>query len=418
MRLKELSPASTTASPVETHSISWAFKCRRNTVLVLLVTQITLSALLMRYSRTHAPEGHRYRASVAVVMTEAMKLPIALLLAGCTLGSPRALMDLLRNELPTRSTLKCAVPAFAYTLQGNLLFVATANLETPTFQVTYQTKTLFTALFSVLMLGRRLVPSQWAALFLLFGGTVLATDLSGSGGGRERSTESAALGLSAVIIAALLSASSSVYFEMVLKQESLPDSYASSGDLALWTRNIQLGSFALPLSLLAAALQDGRHIMRVGPLQVHAKRRVQALLTGRSERARTRARTSRRMPACLGLLPTGCRLPLPAQGFNDIVWLVVIVNGLGGLLVAATMKYADNIVKCFATALAIISGTLLSVPIFGFVLSQVCFAHTPSAPTPCPMAPTPRPLPAPHLLRRPLPPSAPLSSTLCSLELP
>ena len=281
MCLKELSPASTTASPVETRSISWAFKCRRNTVLVLLVTQITLSALLMRYSRTHAPEGHRYRASVAVVMTEAMKLPIALLLAGCTLGSPRALMDLLRNELPTRSTLKCAVPAFAYTLQGNLLFVATANLETPTFQVTYQTKTLFTALFSVLMLGRRLVPSQWAALFLLFGGTVLATDLSGSGGGRERSTESAALGLSAVIIAALLSASSSVYFEMVLKQESLPDSYASSGDLALWTRNIQLGSFALPLSLLAAALQDGRHIMRVGPLQVHAKRRVQTLLTPR-----------------------------------------------------------------------------------------------------------------------------------------
>ena len=38
----------------------------------------------------------------------------------------------------------------------------------------------------------------------------------------------------------------------------------------------------------------------------------------------------------------------------------------GGLLVAATMKYADNIVKCFAAALAILSGTLLSIPLFGF----------------------------------------------------
>ena len=33
------------------------------------------------------------------------------------------------------------------------------------------------------------------------------------------------------------------------------------------------------------------------------------------------------------------------------------------------MKYADNIAKCFATAIAIVSGTLLSVPIFSFHLS-------------------------------------------------
>ena len=49
----------------------------------------------------------------------------------------------------------------------------------------------------------------------------------------------------------------------------------------------------------------------------------------------------------------------------------MVLNGLGGLLVAATMKYADNIVKCFAAALAILSGTLLSVPIFGFELSPI-----------------------------------------------
>ena len=48
--------------------------------------------------------------------------------------------------------------------------------------------------------------------------------------------------------------------------------------------------------------------------------------------------------------------------------MIVLLNGCGGLLVAATMKYADNVVKCFAAALAILSGTLL-VPIFGFAPS-------------------------------------------------
>ena len=52
-------------------------------------------------------------------------------------------------------------------------------------------------------------------------------------------------------------------------------------------------------------------------------------------------------------------------------WIIVILNGLGGLLVAATMKYADNIVKCFAAGLAILAGTLLSVPIFGFELHSI-----------------------------------------------
>ena len=40
-------------------------------------------------------------------------------------------------------------------------------------------------------------------------------------------------------------------------------------------------------------------------------------------------------------------------GFDGLVWLVALNLSLGGLLVAATMKYADNILKCFATAIAV-----------------------------------------------------------------
>ena len=102
---------------------------------------------------------------------------------------------------------------------------------------------------------------------------------------------------------------------------------AAPGDseAGLWLRNIQLGLFATPLAAAAMVYQDHEQIVNYGLL----------------------------------------------QGFDGVVWAVVLLNGCGGLLVAATMKYADNIVKCFAAALAILSGTLLSVPIFGFELQPL-----------------------------------------------
>merc|ERR1711865_700173 len=89
-------------------------------------------------------------------------------------------------------------------------------------------------------------------------------------------------------------------------------------------RNIQLGLFALPLSAGAMLLNDWDQVREYGIL----------------------------------------------QGFdNVVVWLVVLLIGAGGLLVAATMKYADNIVKCFATAIAIVLDIVLSIPIFHFIPS-------------------------------------------------
>ena len=117
-------------------------------------------------------------------------------------------------------TLKCAVPAVAFTVQGNLLFVALANLDAPTYQVVYQSKTVFTALFSRAILGRRFKESQWIALLLLCLGGVLVSDLRG-GGVASRDGQSTTVGIAAVLAAAALSSSSSVYFEMMLKKQSV-----------------------------------------------------------------------------------------------------------------------------------------------------------------------------------------------------
>jgi UDP-sugar transporter A1/2/3 len=67
-------------------------------------------------------------------------------------------------------TLKLLIPAGLYTLQNNLLFVALSNLDAATYQVTYQLKILTTALFSVLMLGKKLDSIKWISLVLLMMG--------------------------------------------------------------------------------------------------------------------------------------------------------------------------------------------------------------------------------------------------------
>jgi len=240
----------------------------RTIVLVLLVMQTTAAMLLMRYFRTAVRppgSGPPYLATVAVFMAEAFKLPFCIAMTAWSCGGPTKVWGVLRTEICEMWTdaLKCAVPAVAYTLQSNLLFVALANLDAPTYQITYQTKTIFTALFSRLLLGRRLEISQWMALLLLKLGCVLVTDLRGSKP-HANATGSRLVGLSAVGAAALLSSSSSVYFEKMLKKRGGGTAQHQAG---LWLRNIQLGMFALPLAAAGMAYQDYEQLRDYGMLQ-------------------------------------------------------------------------------------------------------------------------------------------------------
>jgi UDP-sugar transporter A1/2/3 len=70
-------------------------------------------------------------------------------------------------------TLKLLIPSGLYTLQNNLLFIALSNLDAATYQVTYQLKILTTALFSVLMLGKKLDSIKWISLVILMLGVSL-----------------------------------------------------------------------------------------------------------------------------------------------------------------------------------------------------------------------------------------------------
>jgi UDP-sugar transporter A1/2/3 len=56
-------------------------------------------------------------------------------------------------------------------------------------------------------------------------------------------------------------------------------------------------------------------------------------------------------------------------GYTDLVWVAITVQSAGGILVALVIKYSDNIMKGFATSLAIIIACIVSMVLFDFQLT-------------------------------------------------
>eukprot|EP00063_Salmo_salar_P050259 XP_014025094.1 PREDICTED: UDP-N-acetylglucosamine transporter-like isoform X4 [Salmo salar] len=215
----------------------------------------------------------------------------------------RALNSILRQEITHKpiETLKLAIPFGIYTLQNNLLYVALSNLDAATYQI------LTTALFSVCMLGRRLGVYQWLSLLILMAGVALVQWPSESLGDTEKeqmSEGSQFVGVVAVLVACCSSGFAGVYFERILKETKQ----------SVWVRNIQLGMFGLVFGLMGMFAYDGERVRESGMF----------------------------------------------KGYNTITWTVVALQALGGLVIAAVIKYADNILKGFATSLSIILSTLIS----------------------------------------------------------
>ena len=287
--------------------------------LIALVLQNTLLVLLMRYSRTRA--GPMYFASVAVAADEGMKLIVCtfmLMLPYLTVKEkPQSLSGLLlfvRNQVfPCFGDFaRMGVPALCYTVQKHLLYVAVSNLDAAVFQVAYQGKIISTAVFAYLILGKRISLVQVFSLLLLLTG-VSIVQLS-SLTIQVASGENVSLGLCAVVAACCTSGFASIYFEWTLKKS------VSS----LWVRNFQLTFFAC---ILAA----------VG-------------VTNDFDAAMSRG----------GLF----------QGFDWVTWLVVAIQAFGGIVVAIVVKYADNILKNFATAVSILTSTAVSFFFFNFELKE------------------------------------------------
>ncbi|KAJ3299427.1 hypothetical protein HK104_008933 [Borealophlyctis nickersoniae] len=309
--------------------------------LVTLIIQNSALALLLRYSQTAGRSSRPYLPSTAVVTSECLKFIVCLIVhiraetsrirAASSLSLSSSASNLSSYTLrtlmfdmfgPNSDWLKMTVPAILYFIQNNLQYVAVRHLDAATFQVTYQLKILTTALFSVWLLGRTLGKLKWVSLCLLtFGIALVQYDPSkgknakAAGDGLDDDRDGAGMerlvGLAAVGVACVLSGLAGVWFERVLKESQS----------SLFLRNLQLGIFSIiPGFFFGVWVVDGPQVYEHGFF----------------------------------------------QGYN--IWTVaaILCQAVGGLIVAVVVKYADNILKGFATSISIILSCIASVFLFDF----------------------------------------------------
>ena len=168
----------------------------------------------------------------------------------------------------------------------------------------------------VTILRKSLHLNQWISLVILFVGVAIIqiqNIQSVNKGGADN--KNAIFGLICVLAACILSGLASVYFEKILKNSSV----------SLWIRNIQLGLFSTIFALLTTFISDGKAIQEKGFF----------------------------------------------FGYNNFVWSNIFIQSFGGLLVAIVIKYADNILKGFATSIAIIVSCVASVYLFDTQINMI-----------------------------------------------
>ncbi|KAI5859058.1 nucleotide-sugar transporter-domain-containing protein [Tricharina praecox] len=311
--------------------------------LATLTVQNSALILIMHYSRIMPMTGsNRYLASTAVLLNEVLKLALCLAVAfrdrrkiDGSMSSLSTTVQNLSSEIFRRDSWKLAIPACLYTIQNSLQYVAVSNLDAAAFQVTYQLKILTTAIFSVTLLHRRLDATKWLSLITLTAGVAIVQLPSPSSAPdtdhahhhhnhrsatyqgiveeHAMSTMDPAKGLTAVVIACMISGLAGVYFEKVLKGSST----------SLWIRNVQLSVWSLLPATIGVVFMDGAQIMERGFF----------------------------------------------EGYNDVVWTAIVFQAFGGIIVALCVNFADNIAKNFATSISILISCIASVYFFDFVVT-------------------------------------------------
>ena len=275
--------------------------------LTLLVLQNSALAILKHIS--FRDPAQRYSPSTAVLVAELVKFVVCSLMTYTNSSNPR-LAQVVKD---IKGQWLLLLPSLLYVVQNNLLYFGAERLSPVLYMICSQTKILATAFMSRVILGLSLSKGQLASLLLLSFGLIvvqlpenhstIATQTSSS---RQEETT----GVIAMLIASIISGTAGVVLEKIFKMHR-----TWTLEHSTWTRNIQLSIISLPFALCGVLLEDS------------------GLLLGREF----------------------------FHGYDRVVLAVILLHAIGGITTGFVLKFANNVLKCIAVALAIVLCAAYSV---------------------------------------------------------
>ncbi|CAA2933841.1 CMP-sialic acid transporter 5 [Olea europaea subsp. europaea] len=215
------------------------------------------------------------------------------------------------------------LPAAIYALQNSLLQIAYRNLDSLTFSMLNQTKLIFTALFTYLILRQKQSIQQYGALLVLIIAAILLS--IGEGSSKAYSTSNPDIifrGIVPVLVASVLSGLASALCQWA-SQVKKHSSYLMTVEMSV------IGS----VCLLASAYKspDGIAIRQYGFF----------------------------------------------YGWTPLTWIPVILNAIGGILVGLVTTYAGGVRKGFVIVSALLVTALLQFIFDGKPPSPYCLVALP-----------------------------------------
>ncbi|KAG9412752.1 hypothetical protein AC1031_015653 [Aphanomyces cochlioides] len=277
---------------------------------VLLVAQNTLLGIVTKYSR-----GTKYNATSAVMLIECSKFVLCMLIVAYTKGGIQACWTSVQREVfgDREGFKKMIFLALLYAGQNTVALLSYDYVDVATYNVVYQLKIVTTAFFMVLLLKRSFNIVQWIAMVALMVGVAICSTARPSS--KDRASSSF-MGIFMVLGLAINSGIAAAYLEMVLKTHKPHQTFPNPID-PLWKTNIQLAVISVAATGLGVA---------------HA------------------AYTTKDFSFF--------------EGYNHFTYGVIALQACGGLIIAAVVRYSDNVVKNFGTALSLVLSSLLANYLF------------------------------------------------------
>mmetsp|Transcript_13361 Transcript_13361/g.32425 ORF Transcript_13361/g.32425 Transcript_13361/m.32425 type:complete len:418 (-) Transcript_13361:196-1449(-) len=306
-------------------------------VLILLAVQNSAKNILLRFVMKEHP---KFLTATAILGIEGVKLVLSLLYILIIERRPiMSVVTFVRQD--KRNTLLMCVPATLYSIQMTLEYVALGNIDAAVFSVLVQTKMLATAACAVFIMGKRIKKVQLISLVLLTIGVMLCN--MKNPGKTPEIQDDAAMGDPKKGILATLGIS------------------ACSGMAAVYTEKVIKAKRSINIELPSQQEQ-----MKIEPLKENyglAYTQVQL--------------------AFVSLIIMGFYCIIVEldeiwekglwYGFNGPAFISIFVSSIGGLIVAAVLKYADAVLKGYATAISVVLTGVMSMFLFGTHLNALYF---------------------------------------------